>query len=126
MVFSSQVSAIQVGAFVGLSLLFFMFVLRALAGRTRETGAKSDGRSRLGILLQSLGIGAAGFGFITINLGPPNSVNLVETAGVVLLMGGAVGLFASSSRALGKNWSLVARTRTDHELVRSGPYARVR
>ena len=41
-------------------------------------------------------------------------------------MGGSVGLFAASSRALGRNWSLVARTRTDHELVRSGPYARIR
>lgn len=41
-------------------------------------------------------------------------------------MTGTVGLFAASSRALGKNWSLVARTRSDHELVRNGPYALVR
>ena len=41
-------------------------------------------------------------------------------------MGGAIGLFAASSRELGRNWSIVARMRTDHELVRTGPYARVR
>jgi protein-S-isoprenylcysteine O-methyltransferase Ste14 len=41
-------------------------------------------------------------------------------------MSGSIGLFAASSRALGKNWSIVARTRSDHELVRNGPYARVR
>ena len=41
-------------------------------------------------------------------------------------MGGAIGLFAASSRELGRNWSLVARMRSDHELVRTGPYSRVR
>ena len=41
-------------------------------------------------------------------------------------MGGAIGLFAASSRELGRNWSLVARMRSDHQLIRTGPYARVR
>ena len=41
-------------------------------------------------------------------------------------MGGAIGLFVASSRELGRNWSLVARMRDDHQLVRTGPYARVR
>jgi protein-S-isoprenylcysteine O-methyltransferase Ste14 len=41
-------------------------------------------------------------------------------------MGGAIGLFSTSSRELGRNWSLVARMRSDHDLVRTGPYARVR
>jgi protein-S-isoprenylcysteine O-methyltransferase Ste14 len=41
-------------------------------------------------------------------------------------MGGAIGLFAASSRELGRNWSLVARMRSDHQLVRTGPYAHVR
>jgi protein-S-isoprenylcysteine O-methyltransferase Ste14 len=51
---------------------------------------------------------------------------LAGTAAVLLLMGGAIGLFAASSHELGRNWSLVARMRTDHELVRTGPYAHVR
>ena len=45
---------------------------------------------------------------------------------ILLLMSGAIALFASSSMALGKNWSFQARTRSDHELIRSGPYAYVR
>jgi len=39
---------------------------------------------------------------------------------------GAVWLFDSSSRTMGKNWSLVARTRSDHNLVQTGPFALVR
>jgi protein-S-isoprenylcysteine O-methyltransferase Ste14 len=51
---------------------------------------------------------------------------LVGTSAVLLLMSGAIALFATSSRELGRNWSIVARMRSDHELVRTGPYARVR
>ena len=122
----APVSFVQVAAFLGLSLIFFFFVLRAVAARTHETGTTADARSRMGILLQSIGIGAAGFGFVAIRTGPPSLFDLIETTVVVALMGGAVALFASSSRALGKNWSLVARTRSDHQLIRTGPYARVR
>ncbi len=35
-------------------------------------------------------------------------------------------LFVSASRAMGRNWSLIARTRSDHELITSGPFALVR
>ncbi|HEX6741254.1 MAG TPA: isoprenylcysteine carboxylmethyltransferase family protein [Sphingomicrobium sp.] len=51
---------------------------------------------------------------------------MAGAAAVLLLMGGAVYLFVASSTALGKNWSFEARMRTDHELIRNGPYARVR
>lgn len=45
----------------------------------------------------------------------------------MLLLGGtAIALFLSAASTMGKNWSLVARTRTDHLLVRSGPFAMVR
>jgi len=37
-----------------------------------------------------------------------------------------VGLFHAASRAMGKNWAVVARTREDHSLVTSGPFAFVR
>src|SRR4249919_494542 len=120
------VSLTQFWAFLALSLLFFAFLFRAASGRTSESGAKSDGRSRLGIIVQSVGIALAGFGPTKPTLEPFSPAALAGTAAVVLLMGGSVALFATSSRALGKNWSLVARTRTDHELVRSGPYAKVR
>lgn len=46
---------------------------------------------------------------------------------VVLLLGvGGALLFDRSARVLGTNWSVVARMRTDHLLVRDGPFARMR
>ena len=51
---------------------------------------------------------------------------LGEALIIGLLMATAIGLFVSASRTMGQNWSLVARTRSDHELVTSGPFAYVR
>src|SRR3954452_10729742 len=120
------VSLMQFWVFLALSLLFFTFLLLAASRRTKESGARSDGRSRIGILLQSMGIAFAGLGATRPSLSPSSFAGLAGTAAVILLMGGSIGLFAASSRALGRNWSLVARTRSDHELVRSGPYAWIR
>ena len=126
MALAVPVSLTQFWLFLALSLIFFFFLIRAFSRRTSESGIKSDSRSRLGIIRQSIGIGLAGFGPMRPTLSPVSPGALAGTAAVILFMGGAVALFASSSRALGKNWSLVARTRSDHELVRSGPYSRVR
>ena len=126
MVFRMPVSHLQLWAFFALSLLFFFFLFRAFSRRTGEAGATSDRRSRLGILLQSLGIGVAAIGRVKPTLASLSPAGLAGTAAVVLLMGGAIMLFALSSSALGRNWSIVARTLSDHELVRSGPYARIR
>ena len=126
MPFAVPVSTMQFWAFFSLSVVFFLFLIRALSQRTQETAAKSDRRSRLGILLQSVGIGLAGFGGARPTLDPLSLPAVAGTLAVVLLMLGSIGLFATSSRALGQNWSLVARTRTDHELVRRGPYSKVR
>lgn len=126
MPFAVPVSLTQFWAFLALSLVFFAFLFRAASRRTSETGVKSDSRSRLGIVVQSVGIALAGFGSTKPTLAPFSPAALAGTAAVIILMGGSIALFATSSRALGRNWSLVARTRADHELVRSGPYARVR
>lgn len=120
------VSLTQFWAFLTLSLVLFFFLCRAFSRRTGESGIKIDNRSRLGIVIQSIGIGLAGFGPTRPTLPPYSLAALAGTAAVILLMGGSVALFASSSRELGRNWSLIARTRSDHELVRSGPYAKVR
>jgi len=120
------VSALQLWSFSASGLLFFVFLLRALSKRSRESGARRDRRSELGIAIQSIGIGFAGFGAVKPTLASLEPLSLAATAAVLLLMGGAIGLFAASSRELGRNWSLVARMRSDHELVRTGPYARVR
>jgi protein-S-isoprenylcysteine O-methyltransferase Ste14 len=120
------VSHPQLWAFFGLSLIFFFFLVRAFSRRTGEAGTTRDSRSRFGILLQSLGIAAAAVGRVKPMLASLSPGGIAGTSAVVLLMGGAIMLFASSSNALGRNWSIVARTRSDHELVQSGPYARIR
>lgn len=126
MVFMMPVSHLQLWAFFALSLLFFLLLFRAFSRRTGEAGAKRDSRSRLGILLQSIGIAVAAIGRVRPSLESLTPAGLAGTAAVVLLMVGANTLFASSSSALGRNWSVVARTLSDHELVRNGPYAIVR
>jgi len=120
------ISWVQFWAFTASGLLFFVFLIRAAFRRTAESGSKRDRRSQLGIVIQSLGIASAGFGIVRPTLAPLSAAGLAGTAAVLVLMGGAIGLFATSSRELGRNWSLVARTRSDHQLVRTGPYARVR
>jgi len=119
-------SPLQVMAFMALSLVFFLFLIRAASRRTKESGVRMDRRSRVGIILQSVGIGIAGLGRPRPTLDSLSAAGLLGTAAVLLFMGGSIYLFAASSRALGQNWSLVARTRDDHELVRIGPYALVR
>lgn len=120
------ISLLQFWTFSACGLVFFVFLLRAFSRRAPESGARRDRWSQLGIAIQSIGIGIAGFGRVKPTLAPLSPTSLVGTAAVLLLMGGAIGLFAASSRELGRNWSLVARMRSDHELVRTGPYARVR
>jgi len=125
-VFAVPVSLTQFVAFCLMALGFFLSMARAFWRKPAETGATTSARSRLGILLQMVGFAIVSFGVIRVALGPASPLALLETVVVVALMAGAIGLFVASSSALGRNWSLVARTRTDHELIRSGPYARVR
>lgn len=124
--FAVPVSLSQFIAFWVLSLVFFAQVVRAMLAKSRESGGRTSSASRLGIILQMVGFTVVGFGVIRVALRPLSVTAVAETAAVVILMGGAIGLFAASSQALGRNWSLVARTRADHELIQTGPYARVR
>lgn len=120
------VSLMQFWLFLGLSVVFFAFLIRASMRKGSDVGAKRDNRSRLGIILQSIGIGLAGFGPTLPVLSPTDPAAITGSIGVLVFMGGSIALFATSSRALGKNWSVVARTLDDHELVQCGPYAYVR
>ena len=126
MFFSAPISFLQVWAFTASGLVFFLFLVRTAAGRTAEPGSKRDRRSQVGIIVQTIGIGLAGFGIVRPVLPLFSPASIAGTLAVLGLMGGAIGLFAMSSRELGRNWSLVARMRSDHDLVRTGPYARVR
>lgn len=126
MSFVVPISVAQYAAFVASGLVFFYFLIRAFSRRAPEAGARRDRRSQAGIIIQSVGIALAGFGPVKPTLASLSPAGLAGTAAVMLLMGGAIALFATSSRELGRNWSLVARMRSDHELVRTGPYAHVR
>ena len=126
MPFIMPIGWLQFWTFFGCGLIFFVLLLRNLSRRAPESGALRDRRSQLGIAIQSIGIGLAGLAPVRPILASLSLAGLAGTAAVLLLMGGAIGLFTASSRELGRNWSLVARTRSDHELVRTGPYSRVR
>lgn len=124
--FAIPVSEAQLWLFQALALIFVALVVRAMMRRQDETGALHDARSRLGIAVQAIGIGLAGVGPVKAVL-PWSSVPAIAgLTAVLLLMGGVIALFASSTSALGRNWSIKARMRSDHELVRTGPYAHLR
>lgn len=119
-------SQLQLWLFQALAFCFVALILLAALRRKNEDGARQDSRSRTGILIQSSS-------FLIVWAGPVKAIldwsgvpGLAGCAAVVLLMAGVLGLFASSSAALGKNWSIKARTLNDHQLIRTGPYAHVR
>jgi len=105
---------------------FFVVALRSrMAAKKKADAAKRDLRSIFGIVLQGLGMALAWAG--RFRFGWPISLGdwtaAVTPAAIAFL---SVALFAWSTGAMGANWSLVARTRKDHTLVQSGPFAFVR
>jgi protein-S-isoprenylcysteine O-methyltransferase Ste14 len=94
--------------------------------KTRERAAARSRLSIAGIAIQGSSFFFACFGRIRFALETFSPQSLAGCAAVLILGFGGVLLFAASARALGENWSLVARMRTDHGLVRHGPFARVR
>lgn len=117
-------------AIVWLGLVGFLFAAFAARRRQRAGGADVIARRRsasLGwIALQGVGFGIAAFGPIRIASDVLAPVALLRDLVVLLLVTAMVWLFHASSSAMGKNWALVARTRDDHELVQTGPFAYVR
>lgn len=99
---------------------------RLKAGGSRSPDAGRSRISVLGIALQALGFASTGFGSIQVALPATSTASIVEAIAVAALMAGSVSLFAAAAAEMGRNWSLVARTRKDHELVTSGAFARVR
>ena len=108
-------------------LLFFVAVMRIrFAARGAGSEAGRSPVSLVGIMLQMLGFAGTGFGLIRVALPAASAVSIAEAILVAALMAGAVSLFHSAAVEMGRNWSLVARTRKDHELVTSGAFARIR
>ena len=119
------VAETQVWLFSALSLVFFAFVVRAMIQRQTETSARHEASSRLCIIVQSVGIGMAGIGPMRPILPSSSLPAIAGCAAVLLLMGGSIALFASSSTALGKNWSFEARLMALSSAIRfiSGCYS---
>jgi len=121
------ISFVQLNIFwILTAILVTAVVWVALRNVDRHSRGARRLRSTIGIAFQSLGCAAAGVGFTKPVLPWWAPYSLVSTTLVVLLGVTAIALFLSAAETMGKNWSLVARTRTDHELVRSGPFALVR
>lgn len=119
-------------AALSLGMLAFFAALawtRWHAPAEQRSGGGGGRRSRasiVGIVLQGFAIALCGVGPARVLLDPLSAKALVEAAAVLLLLGGAVALFLWSSTTMGRNWSVVARTRDDHSLVTAGPFAYVR
>lgn len=115
---------------VVLALGGIAFVVSLVAARRRR-GPPDPGESRrsrrswLGIAVQALGFGAVGAGGFRIVRDPFWAPGLAEAVLVALLIGGAGWLFVAATRVMGSAWSLEARTRSDHRLATTGPFARM-
>lgn len=127
-----RVDPVGLPGLAALAVGFVAFLVALFAARARvKRDNASTIRQRapfawLWVAVQGLGIAIAGIGPINVSLDPMSAGAIAEAVAVLILMAGAVGLFDASSRAMGKNWALVARTRDDHDLVQSGPFALVR
>jgi len=106
--------------------VFVLLVMLRSGGPSDETGARRSRLSVLGIAIQVAAFAFVGFGNLTIGYAATSPAALEQAAVTSLLAGVTCWLFAASKRALGRNWSIVARTRSEHELVTWGPFAYIR
>jgi protein-S-isoprenylcysteine O-methyltransferase Ste14 len=118
-------------ALLAMAIGFAVFLLALGAARKRKDGSAPVAETRssssiAGVIVQGLGFAAVGVGPITTTLAPGSTLAISEAGLVLVLMALTVSLFFSASRAMGKNWSIVARTRDDHQLVTWGPFAAIR
>ena len=121
------ISWLQFGLFWLVAAAGAIALLRAFARSGDRAGAsKRSWLSIIGIALQGIGFGATGFGGARVDLPWSAPSSLICSLLVLLLGGSAIAIFVAATKAMGQNWSVVARMRSDHQLVRSGPFAVVR
>jgi protein-S-isoprenylcysteine O-methyltransferase Ste14 len=87
--------------------------------------ARRDNRSIFGVALQGVAIGSVWFGPLQFE-GGLTLGSIAAGAAPALIAILSVALFIWSARVMGANWALVARTRDDHKLVDTGPFALMR
>ena len=120
------ISWLQFSTFWAIVLVGGIALVRAARGRDGAKPAKKSRASAVGIAVQCIGFISCGIGPVRVVLPWNAPLSLICAAVVALLGGGAVAIFIAATRAMGRNWSVVARMRSDHELVRTGPFAIVR
>ena len=99
---------------------------RKRGGKAERVAEKRSTVSIIGVVVQMIGFALVGLGSIDASIDPLSTLALAQAGIVAVLMAITVGLFVSASRTMGRNWSIVARTREDHELVTTGPFALMR
>ncbi|NIJ18880.1 protein-S-isoprenylcysteine O-methyltransferase Ste14 [Sphingomonas naasensis] len=121
-------SALALGAMAaGFAIFLLSLLLTGSRGRKADPVAeRRSPRSMLGVLVQMVGFLCVGFGPILPVLAPRSTPAVVEAMLVLVLMGVTIALFVSAARAMGRNWSIVARIREDHALITAGPFALIR
>lgn len=103
-----------------------LLLARSRRGGAKEVAAQRDSGSMAGVAVQALGFVAVGFGPLNLIVGAPGTFAIGQLVAVLALIAATIGLFVASSRAMGRNWAIVARTREDHQLVTWGPFAVIR
>lgn len=120
-------------ALVGLAFIWFLFLMIFFLGRRRaapKTATTSRGNaSRVGFATQMVAYGIV-YTFERPYFTPIAPMSRAMEA-IVLLAASAIGIVSivfcyTSMRALGKQWSLVARVVSGHELIQQGPFSIVR
>ena len=112
-------------------------VMLVLARVRARRGADAEGSTRKRDLQSWIGLGLQGVGFsIAWGVRRPEASSFIPGASVavdwlvatlaVVLAIASTAFAGSAIRTLDKQWSLTARVRGDHELIRSGPFSRVR
>jgi protein-S-isoprenylcysteine O-methyltransferase Ste14 len=104
---------------------FGAVMVRSRAASGGKSAAKRDLNSIFGIILQGLGVALAWAGPLRFGQ-PVVDADWISAILPAIMAFGSVILFAWSTQTMGKNWSLVARTREDHSLVQTGPFALMR
>lgn len=108
-------------------LAFVIALFRGAKGKNEgEAAAKTSAVSRLGIFVQTLAFFWTGFGPIRFALGGLDTQMIGEVFVVGAICIASLMIFTRARNALAANWSFVARTRSDHQLVQTGPYRFVR
>lgn len=112
-----------------LGLLLFVAALlfiRFRVARRTEVVARTAKRASLGIWLQAVAFFLAAVGPVQPTLQSASAGAMGQAVVVALLIGTCISMFLSAALAMGRNWSFVARTRRNHDLVTWGPFATIR